>query len=285
MASVYGKIASVFGFKVVRQRSKVVGQRSKVVDQRSRVGHRRSKRVGWIKCFAVFPLSGLAWGTGAAAYIELPEWRSKAPVEAAGDTGPGECWAIEPKTLSSPASVRYRIDGGHSRFMVKAFASGLLSFAAHNHNIAIRDFSGDAEVTYGTVEPASLNMRVRADSLAVTDKVSDSDRQKIETTMRNDVLETARYPDIVFQSTGASATRLEEGKYQAKITGNLTLHGTTHTVTVNARLDFGTDEFHAVGEFPIRQSQFGIKPVSVAGGTIKVKDEVKLSFDIVGRRV
>src|SRR5215470_499513 len=71
-----------------------------------------------------------------------------------------------------PAGVHYRIDSSHSRFMVHAFAGGLLSFAAHNHNIAIRDFSGDADITYGTVEPASLKMRVRSASLAVTDKVS-----------------------------------------------------------------------------------------------------------------
>ena len=185
---------------------------------------------------------------------------------------------------SGAAGVRYRIDSGHSRFMVRAFAGGLLSFAAHNHNIAIRDFSGDAEVTYGTVAPASLNMRVRAASLAVTDKVSDSDREKIETTMRNEVLETAKYPEIVFQSTGVVATRLDEGKYQVKIPGNLTLHGATHSVTINARLDFGTNELHAIGEFPVRQSEFGIKPVSVAGGTIKVKDEVRLSFDIIARK-
>jgi polyisoprenoid-binding protein YceI len=183
-----------------------------------------------------------------------------------------------------PAGVHYHIDGSQSRFMVHAFAGGLLSFAAHNHNIAIRDFSGDADVTYGTVEPASLNMRVKSASLAVTDKISDSDREKIETTMRNDVLETSRYPEITFQSTGVSATKLDEGKYQAKVQGNLTLHGATRSVTINARLDFGTNELHAVGEFPIRQSQFGIKPVSVAGGTIKVKDEVKLSFDITARK-
>jgi polyisoprenoid-binding protein YceI len=183
-----------------------------------------------------------------------------------------------------PAGVHYHIDGGHSRFMVHAFAGGLLSFAAHNHNIAIRDFSGDADVTYGTVEPAALNMRVRSASLAVTDKISDSDREKIETTMRNDVLEISRYPEITFQSTSVNATRLDEGKYQARIQGNLTLHGATRSVTISARLDFGSSELHAVGEFPIRQSQFGIKPVSVAGGTIKVKDEVKLSFDITARK-
>jgi len=238
-----------------------------------------------IACFAMVRVVGLVFGASAGpavtrgareATIASDHLASAANI--AKDSGRTAMISGE------PAGVHYRIDSGHSRFTVHAFAAGLLSFAAHNHNIAIRDFSGDAEVTYGSVEPASLNMRVRSASLAVTDKVSDSDREKIETTMRNDVLETSRYPEIVFQSTGVHATRLDEGKYQVKIPGNLTLHGATRSVTINARLDFGANELHAVGEFPIKQSEFGIKPVSVAGGTIKVKDEVKLSFDITARK-
>jgi polyisoprenoid-binding protein YceI len=222
----------------------------------------------------VIVLAALVLGLGGVNALTMKASAGELTGESDGDAA----------VLRAPASVRYHIDSSHSKFTLRAFASGLLSFAAHNHNIAIRDFAGDAEVTYGSVEPASLNMRVKADSLAVTDKVSDSDRQKIETTMRNDVLETAKYPDIVFQSSGVSATRIDEGKYQVKIPGSLTLHGVTHNVVLNARLEFGTNDFHAVGEFPIKQSEFGIKPVSVAGGTIKVKDEVRLSFDIVARK-
>jgi polyisoprenoid-binding protein YceI len=37
------------------------------------------------------------------------------------------------------------------------------------------------------------------------------------------------------------------------------------------------------GEATVRLSEFGIRPVSVAGGMLKVKDEVKLTYDIVAR--
>jgi hypothetical protein len=40
----------------------------------------------------------------------------------------------------------------------------------------------------------------------------------------------------------------------------------------------------ASGEFSVRQSQFGIVPVSAAAGTIKIKDEVKCTFDILARK-
>jgi polyisoprenoid-binding protein YceI len=179
------------------------------------------------------------------------------------------------------SSAKYKIDPSQSRFMVKASAGGLLSFAAHDHNIAIKNFSGEVQFNYGTVEPASMHLSIKADSLAVTDKVSDSDRQKIETTMRDEVLEVGKHPEITFKTTSVSASKLEEGKYQARLTGDLTLHGTTRQLVVNANLDFGTNTLRARGQFSLKQSAFGIKPVSVAGGTVKVKDELRLSFDIV----
>jgi hypothetical protein len=40
----------------------------------------------------------------------------------------------------------------------------------------------------------------------------------------------------------------------------------------------------AVGNFTLLQSDFGIELVSVAGGSLKVKDELKFSFDVVARK-
>ena len=35
-----------------------------------------------------------------------------------------------------------------------------------------------------------------------------------------------------------------------------------------------------VGSATLKQRDFGMTPVSVAGGTVKVKDEVKIEFEI-----
>jgi hypothetical protein len=40
----------------------------------------------------------------------------------------------------------------------------------------------------------------------------------------------------------------------------------------------------AAGELTIRQSDYRIQPVSAAAGTIRLKDELKLSFDISARK-
>ncbi len=35
---------------------------------------------------------------------------------------------------------------------------------------------------------------------------------------------------------------------------------------------------------PVRQTEYGIKLVSVAAGALKLKDELKFEFDLVGRK-
>jgi polyisoprenoid-binding protein YceI len=184
----------------------------------------------------------------------------------------------------APDEARYKVSASQSRFTVRAFAGGLLSALAHDHTISIREFTGEARFTYGAVEPASLQLTIKADSLAVTDKVSEGDRKKIEDTMRAEVLEVDKHPEITFKSTSISASRVDEGKYQTKISGDLTLHGTTRNITFDTFVTFYEASLRAQGQFSIKQSSYGIKPVSVAGGTIKVKDELKFSFDIVANR-
>ena len=193
---------------------------------------------------------------------------------------------LPPEVVSVPVNVpansaRYRIDAGQSHFTVRAFAGGFLSALAHDHTIAVRDFEGNTEFTFGTVEPASLQMTIKAASLAVVDKISEKDRQKIEATMRDEVLEVSNFPEITFKSNSVTATKTGEGQYQTRIAGEISLHGVSRPLTISSQLEFGDKLLHAKGNFALKQSSFGIKPVSVAGGTIKVKDEVKFVFDIV----
>lgn len=181
--------------------------------------------------------------------------------------------------------VCYQIDAGRSRFIVQAFATGMLSAFGHSPKIAIRQFTGAAWLSPDHPETASLRLQIKADALAVTDDVSDKDRREMERQMREEVLLTARYPEIVFESTRISADKIYANQYRAKITGNLTLHGVTRSCVIATQVIAGEDTLRANGEFTLRQTDFSIKPVSAVGGTIKLKDELKFTFDIVGSRV
>lgn len=184
---------------------------------------------------------------------------------------------------SEAGLVCYRVEAGRSRFVVQAFATGMLSAFGHSPTIAIRQFTGEVRFSPDHPESSALRLQIKADSLAVTDDVSDKDRREIQQQMNADVLETARYPEIVFESTKISADKIFASQYRARITGHLTMHGVTRACVIDAQVIAGADTLRASGEFTLRQTDFSIKPVSAAGGTIKLKDELKFSFDIVAR--
>jgi polyisoprenoid-binding protein YceI len=160
----------------------------------------------------------------------------------------------------------------------------MLSSLGHSPTFAIRDFEGDLEFAPEALNQTSLRLKVKADSLEVMDDIQSKDRQEMESTMNQRVLETAKYPEIDFATTGVSASPLGEGRYQAKLNGNLTLHGMTRPIAIPTQVTLLGDMLRAGGEFPLLQTNFGIAPVSVAGGTLKLKDEIKFVFDIVARK-
>ncbi|MFZ0637079.1 MAG: YceI family protein [Candidatus Acidiferrales bacterium] len=180
--------------------------------------------------------------------------------------------------------AHYRIDAGMSRFTVRAFATGLFSSLGHNPTLAIRGYTGEAAFVPGSLEQASVRISVQADSLGVTDDISQKDRTEIESGMKQDVLETSIYPEIVFESSHLTANKMGEGAHAVNASGILALHGVTRSETIYAQVVVTGDTLRAYGEFSLRQTDYGIKLVSVAGGTLKVKDEVKISFDFTARK-
>lgn len=178
----------------------------------------------------------------------------------------------------------YAIDPGMSRFTVRAFASGFLSAMGHNPTFAIRDFSGEAKFSPENVDQSALRLQINPKSLSVTDNISDKDRREIERTADQNVLETDRFPEIVFESSKVTASQSGNGQYLLNLAGELTLHGTRKPQAVSAQVALLGDTLRAHGEFSVQQTAFGIKPVSIAGGSLKLKDEVKLTFDILARK-
>jgi len=94
----------------------------------------------------------------------------------------------------------------------------------------------------------------------------------------------AKYPEILYEAAIVSVNRIQSALYSATLNGNLTFHGVTHSQPVTARIAEYGDLLRASGEFILRQTDYGIKPISVAGGAIKVKDELKFSFEMVARK-
>ena len=175
------------------------------------------------------------------------------------------CWVW----CGSANTQQRAIDTAKSVVTVRVYKAGLFSALGHNHEISAPISSGTVDVTARQVE-----LRAKTSTLKVLDPgVSEKDRDEIQSTMLGaDVLDAGSHPEIVFRSTAAEPA----GTGAWKVHGNLTLHGQAHTVDVEVRVDGG----HYVGTSRFKQTVFGIRPVKVAGGTIRVKDEVGIEFNI-----
>jgi polyisoprenoid-binding protein YceI len=188
------------------------------------------------------------------------------------------------KMSPETSTVHYTIDPTSSRFTIRAFAAGLLSGFGHNPVIAIRDFSGEVNFAPDNLAGSSIGMTINAGSFEVQNDVSEKDRLEITRTMNDQVLEVKRFPEIAFESRQVSGMQLGESLYVLKIEGDLFLHGVTRPQSVSANVAPADDKLRAYGEFSIKQSGFKIRLVSVAGGALKVKDELKLAFDIIAKK-
>jgi polyisoprenoid-binding protein YceI len=182
---------------------------------------------------------------------------------------------------SEPGAIRFVVNTSRSRFQVQAFATGILSSFGHSPKIAIRDFQGEVHFVPGKPEASSVRIVAQMDSLRVTDDVSEKDRSEIERTMRNDVLEISRFPEAIFESTEVSGSLVFEGQYRVTMNGNLTLHGVNTKQSLQAQVIVSENQLRAQGDFPLRQTDYHMKLVSVAGGTLKLKDELKFTFEII----
>ena len=93
-----------------------------------------------------------------------------------------------------------------------------------------------------------------------------------------------RFPEVVFESSVDRGGPAKDSLYRVNVEGRLLLHGVTNGQTFISQVAFGVDSFRAHGEFTLLQTDYGIRVASIAGGTLKLQDELKFRFYVVGRK-
>jgi len=156
-----------------------------------------------------------------------------------------------------------------SAVTIHVFKSGLFSGFAHNHIVA-------APIALQTVDAVHMatDITVATKEMKIMDpEVSQKDRTEIQTTMLGPtVLDAAKFPTIHFKSS-----RVEQTSPQHyRVTGTLDLHGVSKEMSFD--VTGGPEHYH--GTTKLKQTDFGIKPISMGGGSIKVKDELELELDV-----
>jgi hypothetical protein len=171
-------------------------------------------------------------------------------------------------TVASAAERPIDVDNSTIRIHVRK--AGLFSATGHEHWVA-------APIAHGSLdegEPSRVAFSFLANGLKVEPDpgLSADDQAKVQRTMQEKVLESARYPEISFRSTSVAKT----GSDTWNVTGILVLHG--HSNPVGATVHKTQGKY--VGHCRIKQTDFGIQPVTVGGGLVKVKNELDIEFAI-----
>jgi len=177
-------------------------------------------------------------------------------------------------------ATHYPFDIPRSRFTVQAFATGLLSSLGHSPTFAVGRYSGDIRLGDGEIKNLALVLTIQADSLALLDHVSPNDRAEIERRMNHDVLESGTFPEITYRASTVSENQLGPGHFQMRISGPLSLHGESRKHLIDTELTVFPDGLLLKGKSRINLSDYNIKQVTALGGTIRLKDELRVLFDL-----
>jgi hypothetical protein len=173
-----------------------------------------------------------------------------------------------------------RIDPRQSLVTILVRRSGPFARLGHDHVVASRDVHGYADPQGGrtdlylplerlSVDEPALRAQARLDTQPTPEDIAGTRRN-----MLDKVLEAGRYPYALIHAEAAAPDR-----HALRVT--ITLHGTSRALDVPVAVEQESKRMVVSGSLALRQTEFGIVPMSVLGGAIQVQDELELHFRIV----
>lgn len=138
-----------------------------------------------------------------------------------------------------------------------------------SHDGTFGTFSGTLELDPDSFENSTVNVTIQMSSVQI-------EPERLRTHLLSaDLFDAERFPTATFQSTRIVAGG-EGGTHT--VTGNLTLHGETRTITFPANVEVQPNEVRARAEFSINRSDFGITYPGMADDLIR--EGVVIRFDV-----
>jgi polyisoprenoid-binding protein YceI len=178
----------------------------------------------------------------------------------------------------------FTVDTQSSRALIDVGKSGAFSFAGHTHEVEAPVSRGVVHLDPDTLSRSDVRLEFNAAAMRVTGKGDPpADVPKVtEAMLGPQVLDVKQYPSITFESTAVTATGTLPS-LTLSVAGKLTIRSTTKPVTASVAMKVDGATLTATGKFTIKQTDFGIKPISAGGGAVKVKDELTINFTISAR--
>ncbi len=160
------------------------------------------------------------------------------------------------------------------KVLVNVYKDGVAAKMGHDLTLEATSWNGKADINPGDPGSSSVQVSIDAGSLEVVEgkggakPLSDNDKRDIKKNITDKCLNTNKYGQITFESTGVSGQSLK---------GDLTINGQSRPVTLDLSVD---DNGQVKATTSFQQSQFGIKPFSAMLGALKVKDNVDITIDL-----
>jgi polyisoprenoid-binding protein YceI len=183
----------------------------------------------------------------------------------------------------------YRIEPANSKLHVLVYRGGTMARLGHNHVVSSRNLSGS--VWKGnSLDSSGFDIAVPVNDLVVDDNtartaegedfplnVSEDAKQSTKANMlRSTLLDGARYPEIRITSV-----RVEGDAISPMVIAALRIRDQTRQVAVPVTLQTTSTGLQVSGTFEIKQTDFGITPLSIAMGALQVVDTLKIKFVLV----
>jgi polyisoprenoid-binding protein YceI len=128
-----------------------------------------------------------------------------------------------------------------------------------------------------TIDPATGNATGEIVADATSGRTDNDSRDK---KMHQEILETARFPEIVFRVSQIEGLPTPLGKSEIKLNGTFTIHGTEHAMIVPAAIEFAADHWTGTASFVAPYIAWGIKNPS--NFLLKANPTVDVTLELAG---
>ena len=169
------------------------------------------------------------------------------------------------------------IDSAASRIEIHLFRAGMFGGLGDNHVILLTRFSGTASSSPGV--PWAVRVAGEASSLRVVDPgTPEGTRAKVQEKMLGPTqLDAANYPTIVLVSRSLQPG---DGEQTWRLGADVTVHGVTRAIEFPLHWSEQGGRLRIQGQTSLGLTDFNIQPIRLGFGTVKVRNEFDLVYDV-----
>jgi polyisoprenoid-binding protein YceI len=117
--------------------------------------------------------------------------------------------------------------------------------------------------------------------IVVNARSGESGNESRDSRMHKEILETAKYPDVIFRPAQVEGKVAAIGPSDVKVRGTLSVHGADHEITAIVHAELTAETWKGSGKFDVPYVQWGIKDPS--NFLLKANKVVSLEIEMAGR--